>query len=327
MPIRVNALHHTYLAPGAPARPVLRGVELEIRDGERLAIVGPARSGKSTLALYLAGLLIPAPGAGRVEVDGVDTRSRAGFGAGLGVGMVFQYPEDQLFSLTVADDVAFGPRNQGLPAAEVSRRVNQALSAVGLDPQVFGPRPIHALSGGEKRRVAIAGVLALAPRVILFDEPTAGLDPQGREELLALLQRLHRELGLTLVVISNHLEEVARLAQRVVVLAEGRVAMAGPTREVLGDAAALRARGLEPPEPVTLMAALAAAGLPVRTDRLTVAEVCDELAAVLRARQEAAAGAHLEQPAAGEQPTTGAQPVAGEPAPPLTTATTGRWRP
>lgn len=281
MPIEVKGLTHTY-QPGTPfARQVLFGVDLTVADGEIVGIVGPARAGKSTLVHYLSGLLLPtAPGV--VVIDGVDTGSP---GADLArvrtrVGVVLQYPEDQLFEPTVGRDVGFAPRLQGLGPSEVEAQVRRALETVGLSYEEFGSRPTHALSGGQKRRVAIAGILAKGCSTLILDEPTAGLDPVGREEMLDLVRSLHAQ-GMTVLVISNHLEELARLVARVVVLEAGRVVADGPVRSVLGDPSLMKQVGLRPPATVAAMLAFAEAGLPVRTDCLTVDEMCDEIARAL----------------------------------------------
>lgn len=277
MPVQIRQLSHTY-QPGSPfARQVLFGVDLAIGDGEIVGLVGPARAGKSTVAQFCCGLIRPRE-TGTVVVDGIDTGAKDAALKQLRtrVGMVFQYPEDQLFEPTIAQDVGFGPRQQGLPPEEVAARVEAALELVGLPAAEFGHRHVHALSGGQKRRVAIAGVLAMGCRTLVFDEPTAGLDPKGRDEILALIRRMHAG-GMTLIIISNHLEELARLVQRVVVLVDGRVAADSTTRDVLANVELMRQAGLSPLQTTAALAACAAAGLPVRTDCLTVDEMCAEL--------------------------------------------------
>lgn len=278
MLIQVENLTHVY-APGTPfERVALRGVDLEIRAGERLGIIGPTGSGKSTLVQGMAGLLEPT--SGRVLADGrpllandAETRRRR-----LRVGLAFQYPEDQIFEQTVFREVAFGPRNLGLSDQEVTRRVHWALEMVGLDPQAHGPRSPFTLSGGERRRVALAGILAMQPAVLILDEPTAGQDPQSRRALLGRIQAWQAETGFTLVVVTHAVDELAGLVDRVVALNGGRVAADGPTREILGDAELLAAIGLTPPEPVALLHELRRAGKPVRTDRLFLEEAAREIA-------------------------------------------------
>ncbi|MCS7283261.1 MAG: energy-coupling factor transporter ATPase [Anaerolineae bacterium] len=263
MHIRVECLTHIY-APGTPAeRFALREISLEIEPGERVGILGPTGSGKSTLVQHIAGLLKPT--VGQVLLDGVPAHAPTAEARARRrrVGLAFQYPEQQIFETTVFREVAFGPRNLGLNGEEVTRRVRWALETVGLDPEAFGARTPFALSGGEMRRVALASVLALLPRVLILDEPTAGLDPRGREDLLARLDAWQRETGATLVVVSHHLDEVARLVERVVVLQEGRVVADGPARALLGDGNLWRSLGLAPPPEVALLEALQQLGWPI----------------------------------------------------------------
>nr|MBA2529178.1 energy-coupling factor transporter ATPase [Euzebyales bacterium] len=264
--IEIEGLEHTYLEGTPFASRVLRGVDLAVEEGELLGVVGPSQSGKSTMAQFCNGLLRPRRG--RVVVDGVDTGAR---GADLRelrrrVGLVFQYPEHQLFAETVGDDVAFGPRNIGVPKAALAARVDAALEAVSLDPATFRDRYVHTLSGGQKRRAAIAGVLALEPAVLILDDPIAGLDPRGRDGILGWIAELHRRGGLTTVLISNSLEEIAPLLQRVAVMAAGRVVTAGTPAEVFGDPEVLRRVGLGVLPTVELMGALQARGLDVPLD-------------------------------------------------------------
>lgn len=274
MSIVVTGLEHTYLAGTPFAAKVLHGVDLEIRDGEFVGLIGPTRSGKSTLAQYLNALFVPK--VGQVLIGGVDTRSRSVDLMKLRqqVGLVFQYPEHQLFAETVGKDIAFGPKNLGLPEAEIRRRVEQSLVDVGLDPDIYWDRYIHALSGGQKRRAAIAGVLALEPSVLILDDPTAGLDPRGRDEILGVIARLHRD-GRTVALISGNLEDVAALAQRVVVLDRGRVAAEGPVREIFSRVDLLRSMGLGVLPTVELMHGLRQRGYDVPLGVLTADEAAD----------------------------------------------------
>jgi len=291
MPISVSELEHTYLMGTPFEHKVLHGVNMTVADGELLGLIGPARAGKSTLIQYFNGLFVPA--AGRVLVDGVDTRSKRRNLKELRqqVGLVFQYPEHQLFEDTVSQDVAFGPRNLGLSERETEARVWSALEAVGLDPEVFWNRYTFALSGGQKRRVAIAGVLAMQPHILVLDEPTAGLDPRGREEILKIVEQLHRQLRRTVVLVSNNMEDVARLAQRVVCLARGKIVLEGEPRAVFSEIGMLRSLGLGVLPTIEIMSKLKARGLDVPTDTLTVQET---VAALLNAgifrRKEVADG-------------------------------------
>jgi energy-coupling factor transport system ATP-binding protein len=275
--IQVQDLTHVY-APGTPfERVALRQVNLQITAGERVGILGPTGSGKSTLAEHLAGLLKPT--AGCVLLDGVPIHS-APQSHRLQVGIAFQYPEDQIFEQTIFREVAFGPRNLGLDEAEVRARVRWALEMVGLNPETMSQRVPFTLSGGEMRRVALAGILALCPRVLILDEPTAGQDPQSRRGLLARIQTWQEETGLTLVIISHALEEgsLLQMVERLVVLKEGQVVADGPTRHVLSDEALLNAAGLELPEPTRLLRTLRQRGKKVRTDFVSAAEAATEIA-------------------------------------------------
>jgi len=278
MLIQAQQLAYTY-APGTPlARPALRGVDVEIGPGERVGILGPTGSGKSTLVQLLAGLL--APTAGRVLLDGVAAHghSAAARACRRRVGLAFQYPEEQIFEPTVFREVAFGPRRLRLPEAQVEERVRWALQMVGLEPATMEQRSPLSLSGGEMRRVALAGVLAMQPQVLILDEPAAGLDPQGRRELLARMRAWQEQVNGTLILVSHNVDDLARLVERAVVVAHGRIVADGPLRRVLSDSERLRAVGLDAPQTVTLLQALRRAGWPVRTDRLLPEEAAGEIA-------------------------------------------------
>lgn len=280
MSIVVEGVSYVYAA-GTPLETVaLRDVSLTVADGEMVGIIGPTGSGKTTLVQHFNGLLRPT--SGRVLVDGVHTSSRRASMRDIRrrVGLIFQYPEQQLFEETVFEDVAFGPRNLGLEAAEVAERVEEALRRVGLDPGI-GRRSPYELSGGQTRRVAIAGVLAMRPQAVVLDEPTAGLDPRGRDEILGHLQAVHGEGGVTVVLVSHSMRDVARLARRVVVLDRGRVVLDGPARQVFAHAEELEAMGLGAPPMVDLMRRLRQRGRPVSLDVLTVEEARREILRVI----------------------------------------------
>ena len=280
--IEVERLTHVYLQGTPMETTALREVSLRIAEGEFVAIIGPTGSGKSTLVQHFNALLRPT--SGTVRVAGIDLADPQADRRAVRrqVGLVFQYPEHQLFEETVFDDVAFGPRNLGLPPEEVRARVEDALRAVGLDPAAFGPRSPFSLSGGEMRRVAVAGVLAMAPRVLVLDEPAAGLDPRGKAELLGRVRDLHAQRGITVVLITHSMDEAAALARRVIVLDRGRVVMDGPTREIFRRGAELAALGLDVPAVTDLMRRLRARGLPVREDVLTLEEARGAIRAALR---------------------------------------------
>lgn len=237
----------------------LHDVSFTLEEGAFLGIAGHTGSGKSTLVQHMNGLLHPL--SGRVLVDGTDIASKkAAAYARAHVGLVFQYPERQLFAATVADDVAFGPRNLGLSDAEVDERVRRALMMVGLDYDDVAAASPFALSGGQQRRVAIAGVLAMEPKTLILDEPAAGLDPESRENLLDLVRRLHDEQGLTIVMVSHNMDDLARLCSQVLVMDQGRVAAFGTPAQVFADEAGLKAIGLGVPFAVHVANRLRACG-------------------------------------------------------------------
>ncbi len=267
--IRVDNLTHTY-GVGTPfQRSAVEGLSLDIRRGEFLGIIGHTGSGKSTLIQHLNGLLKPS--SGTIYLDGADiwAEPKKIRSVRFRVGLVFQYPEYQLFEDTVRKDIAFGPKNMGLDAREVERRVLAAIEAVGLDESVLDKSPF-ALSGGQKRRVAIAGVMAMEPEVLILDEPTAGLDPRGRESILQLLREYHERRGSTVVLVSHSMEEIARNAQRIIVLSKGGVCMEGTPAEVFARADELEAVGLDVPQSTKIAAALRRRGMKVEGSIFTV---------------------------------------------------------
>jgi energy-coupling factor transport system ATP-binding protein len=281
MLIRVEHLSYTY-APHTPlASAALCDVSLELAAGECVGILGPSGSGKSTLAQLLAGLFEPA--SGQVLLNGVAAheRSAAARAQRRHIGLALQRPEDQIFEQTVFKEVAFGPRNQGLAEAEIVERVDWALDMVGFDSSLAERNPL-ALSGGEMRRLALAGILAMRPEVLILDEPTAGLDPRGRADLLSRLGAWQQATGLTLVIVSHNMDELAHIVERVVLLDGGRVIADGPSRRLLSDVPLLHAIGLDVPQPVALLRALRKAGWPVPTDRLLPEEAVAE---IVRARR------------------------------------------
>lgn len=273
-------LTHTYMR-GTPVEvQALAGITLQVHAGEAIGIIGPTGSGKSTLIQHFNGLLRPT--SGRVLVDGQDLwapradRRRAR----QAIGLLFQFPEYQLFEETVRRDVAYGPRNLGLPSGEVEMRTDEALRQVGLDPARFGERSPFSLSGGEMRRVAMAGVLAMRPRALVLDEPTAGLDPRGRREVLERIERLHRQ-GLTIIMVTHSMDDVARLAGRTIVMHAGRIAMQGPPAEIFAREDDLLSMGLALPQAARLVRALRSRGLPV-SDALTLADARRAIVALVR---------------------------------------------
>lgn len=258
----------------------LRDVSLTVRRGEFLGLAGHTGSGKSTLVQHLNGLIRPQEGS--VCALGLDLSSKKGAAAVKAkVGVVFQYPERQLFAETVAQDVAFGPRNLGLPQDEVVRRVATSLARVGLDLAAIGDKSPFELSGGQRRRVAFAGVLAMEPEVLVLDEPMAGLDPAARRDFLELIDRLHRE-GLTVVMVSHSMDDLANCCDRIVVMNEGAVFADGTPAQVFAHANELKSIGLGVPAAQRMALSLVQAGVPLRCDKLyTVEALADELAGML----------------------------------------------
>jgi energy-coupling factor transport system ATP-binding protein len=281
MPIELHNLSYTY-QPGTPYEaPALHEVELTIKSGQFIGLIGHTGSGKSTLIQHCNGLLFPQTG--QVTVDGMAVlpKSKDLKEIRRRVGLVFQYPEHQLFEETVALDIAFGPKSLGLKQEEIQRRVRWAMKMVELDYEQFKDLSPFGLSGGEKRRVAIAGVLAMQPKYLILDEPCAGLDPRGREEILGQLKGLN-EKGLAIVLVSHSMEDVARLARRLVVIHQGRVVYDDLVNQVFAKAGELAAMGLDVPEVMKLMILLKEKGLAVRQDVLTIEEGQEEILRVLR---------------------------------------------
>ncbi|MGI5884940.1 MAG: energy-coupling factor transporter ATPase [Candidatus Spyradocola sp.] len=276
MPVEVVNLTHTYNPDSPFSAAALKGVSFTIDDGEFLGIIGHTGSGKSTLIQHLNGLIRPT--SGTVVVDGMDISSKSTDLRRVRrrVGLVFQYPEYQLFEETVQKDIAFGPHNLGLDGDEVERRVEEACRLVGLPYEAVRDKSPFELSGGQKRRVAIAGVLAMEPKVLILDEPTAGLDPAGRDAILSRIEEWHAA-GTTIVMVSHSMEDVARLADRILVLDHGNLAMTGTPREVFADAERLTQMGLDVPAVTRLAMELNARGIGVPRDLYTVEEMEEAL--------------------------------------------------
>jgi energy-coupling factor transport system ATP-binding protein len=279
VPIVLEKLSHIYRS-GPVKTTALNEIDLTIRDGELLALIGPTGSGKSTLAQHLNGLLQPS--SGRVLLDGQDINAKGADRKALRfkVGLVFQYPEHQLFEETVRKDIAFGPRNIGLSETEIDTRVREAMTTVGLDYDEMSARSPFELSGGQMRRAALAGVLAMRPHVLVLDEPTAGLDPRGRDYLLGDIRRLN-EGGTTIVLISHAMDDVARLATRIAVLEKGALAMEGTPEEVFSKYERLSAMGLDVPQGFKLARLLRQEGLSL-PDRYRLEDLADELALAIK---------------------------------------------
>ncbi|WP_449240814.1 energy-coupling factor transporter ATPase [Desulfoscipio gibsoniae] len=266
--IEADGLTHVYF-PGTPLEMVaLRDIQLTVNEGEFIALVGASGSGKSTLAQHFNGLLLPASGSVRVlGGDTADKKHRRALWRY--VGLVFQFPERQIFSNTVFEDIAFGPRNMGWDSLKVARRVKEALASVGLSAEMQTANP-NALSGGVLRRIAIAGVLAMRPRVLIMDEPGAGLEPEARQFILAQLKELQAKYGITVLLITHNLEDAARFADRVAVLRAGELLCVGKAGEVLSRIELLQKAGLKAPFAVELAHRLTVAGIKLPVIPLTI---------------------------------------------------------
>lgn len=279
MSIELDRVTYTY-NPGTPNEwTALKELSLRIEPGEFIGLIGATGSGKSTLVQHLNGLLKPT--SGRVRIFGMDTLDRRTDLREVRkkVGLVFQYPEHQLFAATVEEELSYGPTNLGLAPAEVAERARWALQAVGLDVALL-PRSPFSLSGGQARRLALAGVLAMRPRVLILDEPAAGLDPLGRREILGLVRRLHGE-GMTIILVSHSMEDVAELATRVLVLEGGRLVMDGSPRELFRRHEELSRLGLAAPAAARLVDMLKARGWSLPGRAITPAEAVAEIKAAL----------------------------------------------
>ncbi len=277
MLIEARDLSYTYM-PGTPFQvDALKKVNMSIARGEFVGVIGETGSGKSTLVQHFNGLLKPTGGELLVEGKNIwegntnlrTLRSR--------VALLFQYPEHQLFEETVFKDVAFGPRNLGMSEAELEQRVRFGLASMGLDFDTYRERSPFHLSGGEKRRVAMAGIMAMRPEVVVLDEPTAGMDPAGRLKFMEQVSRLHREENLTVILVTHNMEEIARLAEKLFVFYRGELVMQGLPAEVFKSVDLIRETGLEIPVLSDLLQQLLRKGKDIRTDLFTVPEVAEEI--------------------------------------------------
>lgn len=281
MSIILDKVNYEYSAGTAYHVQALKDINLKIEDGEFIGIIGHTGSGKSTLIQHMNGLIKATSGG--IYFNGQDIydedfslkelRSR--------VGLVFQYPEHQLFETTIFDDVCFGPKNQGLDRKTVELRAFEALRSVHFPHELFYQPPFD-LSGGQKRRVAIAGVLAMKPEVLILDEPTAGLDPAGRDEILGMISQMHRELGITVILVSHSMEDVAKYVDRIIVMNQGSVMYDGAPKDVFRQYKELETVGLAAPQVTYLMHELQEKGLPVDVNATTIEEARESILAALR---------------------------------------------
>ena len=281
MSIKIENLTHVYMPKSPFEKKALDNVNLVIEDGEFLALIGHTGSGKSTLIQHLNGLLEPT--SGRILVDDIDITNKEAKLTEIRkkIGLVFQYPEYQLFEETIEKDIAFGPNNLELSSEEVSRRVKKSMEMVGLDYETYKNVSPFDLSGGQKRRVAIAGVIAMEPKVLILDEPTAGLDPQGRDDILEQIKLLHEKYKMTIVLVSHSMEDVGKLAQRSVVMNKGKVELLGKPSEVFKEVETLEKIGLAVPQVTYLMRVLRERGFDVSDEIFTVEKGTEAILKVL----------------------------------------------
>lgn len=271
MSIKIKNLNYIY-AEGTPfEKTALKDINLEIQDGEFVGIIGHTGSGKSTLIQHLNGLIRAT--SGELEVNGIkiDKNSKNLENLRQQVGLVFQYPEHQLFELTVAKDIAFGPKNLGLNTEEIAKRVKEACELVGLGEKYMEKSPFE-LSGGQKRRVAIAGVLAMQPKVLILDEPTAGLDPKGRDNILGKIKALHQQTGMTIILVSHSMEDVAEYVDRVIAMDSGQIILDGNPHEVFSQRDTLLSVGLNVPQITELVFTLREKGFELPENIITIEE-------------------------------------------------------
>lgn len=277
MSIKVENLTQVYMPKSPFEKVALDNVSVEFKDGEFVAVIGHTGSGKSTLIQHLNGLLKPS--SGNIIVDGKNILDKNVKLSSIRkmVGLVFQYSEYQLFEETIEKDIEFGPRNLGLSDSEITTRVKKAMKIVGLDYETFKDKSPFELSGGQKRRVAIAGVVAMEPKVLILDEPTAGLDPRGRDEILHQIKQLHKEYGITIILVSHSMEDVAKVADRILVMASGKIILDGKPQQVFKEIDTLEKVGLAAPQVTYLVKALKEKGIPISQDIFTIEEAKKEL--------------------------------------------------
>ena len=281
MSIKIENLTYVYMPKTPFEKKALDNVNLEIEDGEFLAVIGHTGSGKSTLIQHLNGLLKPA--SGKIYVDGTDITDKDTKLVDIRkkVGLVFQYPEYQLFEETIAKDIAYGPSNLELNEDEILRRVKKSMEMVGLNYEEYKDISPFELSGGQKRRVAIAGVIAMEPKVRILDEPTAGLDPAGRDDILEQIKLLHEKYNMTIILVSHSMEDVGKLAEKIIVMNDGHIELQGKPKEVFKEIDTLEKIGLAVPQVTYLMRELKKKGFNVSEDIFTVEKAKSELLNIL----------------------------------------------
>lgn len=285
MSIKIENLTHIYMPKSPFEKVALDNVSLDITNGEFVALIGHTGSGKSTLIQHFNGLLEAT--SGKIIVDGVDITDKKVKLTNIRkkVGLVFQYPEYQLFEETIAKDIEFGPRNLGLSEEEILSRVIKSMEMVGLDYETYKDKSPFDLSGGQKRRVAIAGVIAMQPTTLILDEPTAGLDPKGRDDILAQISKLHKDYNMTIIIVSHSMEDVAKIAQRIIVMNDGKVALQGTPAEVFKEVETLEKIGLGVPQVTYLVRELRKKGFNISDNIFTIDEAKKELLSILKANK------------------------------------------
>ena len=276
MSIKINHLKHVYNEGTTFEKVALNDVNIEIKTGEFIGLIGHTGSGKSTLIQHLNGIISPTHGEILLDGENIHKDKAKLKEVRRRIGLAFQYPEYQLFEMTVYKDVAFGPTNLGWSKEKIHESVVAALDIVGISPEIYEKSPFE-LSGGQKRRVASAGFLAMNPDVLILDEPTAGLDPKGRDEILAAIRKLHEERGITVILVSHSMEDVAKLVDRIILMHRGQVAMTGTPREIFAHPMELEQMGLAAPQVSYVFAQLKAKGYDVPTDVYTVEEAKEAL--------------------------------------------------
>ncbi|QAT41371.1 energy-coupling factor transporter ATPase [Clostridium sp. JN-9] len=270
MSIIIENLTHIYMKGSPFEKTALNNVSITINDGEFLALIGHTGSGKSTLIQHINGLL--KPDSGKIIIDDIDISSKNVKMSTIRkkVGLVFQYPEYQLFEETIEKDIAFGPRNLGLSDDDINTRVERAMNIVGLDYEKYKDKSPFEISGGQKRRVAIAGVVAMEPKILILDEPTAGLDPKGRDDILGKIKKLHKEYNMTIILVSHSMEDVANLADRILVMNEGKCILDGKPSEIFKEIDTLESVGLAVPQVTYLIRELRKKGYDLSDDIYTI---------------------------------------------------------
>jgi energy-coupling factor transport system ATP-binding protein len=282
MSIKIENLTHVYMPKTPFEKKAIDDVSIEIKQGEFVALIGHTGSGKSTLIQHINGLLKPTSGS--LYIDGIDITVKKAKLTNIRkkVGLVFQYPEYQLFEETIEKDIAFGPQNLGLDNDEINKRVQRAMRIVGLDYEQYKDKSPFEISGGQKRRVAIAGVVAMEPKVLILDEPTAGLDPKGRDDILSKIVELYKENDMTIILVSHSMEDVAKVANRIIVMDSGKCILDGTPAKIFREIEILESVGLAVPQVTYLIRELRNKGFNISEDIFTIEKAKQELLKILK---------------------------------------------